>query len=296
VLAQAFHAPAALLFNSGYHANIGVLSTVVGEGDVIFSDASNHASIIDGCRLSRAQVEVYPHREVGWLERRLREVTARRRLIVTDAVFSMDGDLAPIKSLADLASKYHGALMVDEAHAVGVIGAHGDGLCAANGVRADFRMGTLGKALGSAGAFVLCETEVREWLINQSRPLIFSTSLPAATCAAAEAALTKLMTEPQLLERLRSNIRHFATGFHSLGLDASVDSAIFGVILGTPQRAMEADEALREQGVLAKAIRPPTVPKGTSRLRLAVSAAHTRAHLDHALEALGSLKKRGFFP
>jgi len=279
-LARTFSSEAALLFNSGYQANLGVLSAVAGPEDVLFSDALNHASIVDGCRLSKAKVVVYPHRDVGALGELMAQHPGRRQLIVTDAVFSMDGDRAPLRELAQLGAP----LIVDEAHAIGVLGPNGGGLCEQLGVHADVRIGTLGKALGAFGAFALCSKSVRQWLINKARSLIFSTSLPAAVCGAAEAAL-QAMT-PQRRARLWRNIRQF-----SAGLKAHEDSAIFSVILGRPDRAVAASLALREKGILAKAIRPPTVPQGTSRLRFALSAAHTEEHIAMALHALENLPR-----
>ncbi|MBL8951696.1 MAG: 8-amino-7-oxononanoate synthase [Myxococcaceae bacterium] len=284
-LARAFGSETALLFNSGYQANLGVLGTLAGEGDVIFSDALNHASIVDGCRLSKARVVIYPHRDVAALKALLQQNPARRQLIVTDAVFSMDGDQAPLEALKALGVP----LMVDEAHAIGVLGPTGGGLCEQLGVEVDVRVGTLGKSLGGFGAFALCSKPVRSWLINKARSLIFSTALPAAVCGAAEAALNAMT--PQRRARLWRNIKQFSQGLARLGLTAHEDSAIFSVIQGRPERAVAASLALRERGILAKAIRPPTVPAGTSRLRFALSAAHTEEHLSVALHALEGLPR-----
>ncbi len=280
---------AALVFNSGYAANLGVLSALLGEGDVVFSDALNHASIVDGCRLSRAQVVVYPHRDVAALELLLAQHPARRKLVVTDSVFSMDGDQAPLRELSALCGDAGAALMVDEAHATGVLGPTGAGLCEALGVRADLRMATLSKALGCVGAYVACSAPVRELLFNRARSLVFSTALPPGLCAAAAYALGRVQRDSALRERLWSNIGHFAAGLERLGLPAHRDSAIFSVVLGAPEAAVAASRALRQKGLLVKPIRPPTVPPGTSRLRFALSAAHTPAHLDAALAALDDL-------
>jgi 8-amino-7-oxononanoate synthase len=294
-------AEAALLFNSGWAANVGVISALLGPDDAVFSDALNHASIIDGCRLSRARIEVYPHLDVAALEAKLSASTARRKLVVTDTVFSMDGDVAPLAELARVAHAHGAALMVDDAHATGVLDspvseplacdqpACGSGLPTATTPAPDLRMGTLGKALGSFGAFVCCDAPVRELLYNRARSLVFSTSLPPPACAAAQKAVELLQTEPERPARLWRNIRHFAQGLQKLGHPARAQSAIFPVILGTPDRALAASAALRDRGLLVKAIRPPTVPKGTSRLRFALSAGHTLEELDLALEALASL-------
>ncbi|MBK7861902.1 MAG: 8-amino-7-oxononanoate synthase [Archangiaceae bacterium] len=293
-LAKHFNAASALLFNSGYQANVGVLSTLAGEGDVVFSDALNHASIVDGCRLSRARVVIYPHCDVAALERLLGSTPARRKLIISDAVFSMDGDRAPLLELERLARAHGAGLVVDEAHAVGVLGPTGGGLCEELGVAPDVRVGTLGKALGGFGAFVLASKPVRGWLINQARSLIFSTSLPASTCGAALAALQRMATLPSLRERLWRNIHQFSDGLRQLGYPAHRDSAIFSVIVGRPERALQLSQQLREQGILAKPIRPPTVPAGTSRLRFALSAAHTTDQVRRALSSLSPGRGEGW--
>ncbi len=287
-LAQFFGAESALLFNSGYAANLGVLSTLVGEGDTVFSDALNHASLIDGCRLSRARVVIYPHRDVNALAALLAVHRSGRRLVVTDSVFSMDGDRAPLQELSALCAKHQAAFMVDEAHAVGVLGPTGAGLCEQLCVAPDVRVGTLGKALGSFGAFALTSKLVRSWLINKARSLIFSTALPASVCAAGQAALARIEGSPQLRARLWHNIRLFAAGLRELGYEAREDSAVFSVVLGAPEAALRASSRMRADGVLAKAIRPPTVPLGTSRIRFSLSAAHTPEHIARALESLTS--------
>lgn len=277
---------AALLFNSGYAANTGIIPALVGPGDAVFSDALNHASLVDGCRLSRARVVVYPHKDVEALARALETTPARRRLVVTDTVFSMDGDWAPLREIVEVCRAHGAALMVDEAHATGVLGARGSGLCEELGVTVDLRMGTLSKALGAMGAYVATSREVVDLLLNRARPFVFSTALPAAICAAAEAAVDAVERDVALRERLWRNIRRFAAGLRVLGLPAEARSAIFPVILGEPEVALAAARKCRERGLLVKAIRPPTVPEGTSRLRFCLSAAHTEGHIDLALEAL----------
>ncbi len=291
-IAQLEGTQAALLFNSGYAANVGILSTVCGDGDVLFSDALNHASVIDGCRLSRAKTVVFPHRDVAALEQLIATHPGRRRLVVTDSIFSMDGDRAPLKELAALCERTGVALMVDEAHATGVCGATGAGLCEELGVEADFRMGTLSKALGAFGAYVACTADVRQWLFNRARSVVFSTSLPPAVCAAATAAITRIRSDSRPRDALWKNIRFFAAGLRKLGLPAHEDSAIFPVVLGAPEKALAASRELRTKGLLVKPIRPPTVPEGTSRLRFALSAGHTEEHLTRALAALEALHGR----
>jgi 8-amino-7-oxononanoate synthase len=281
---------AALLFNSGYAANLGVLSTVCDREDVIFSDALNHASLIDGARLSRARTVVYPHRDLAALEKLLVENPGRRQLVVTDAVFSMDGDRAPLKEVTALCEKAGAALLVDEAHATGVCGPTGAGLCEELSVTPELRMGTISKALGGFGAYVACSNETRHWLFSAARSLVYSTSLPPAVCAAGTAAIARVRKDSALRERLWKNIRFFAAGLRRLGLAAHEDSAIFPVVTGTPDSAMAAARLLRSQGLLVKPIRPPTVPSGTSRLRFALCAGHTQPQLTRALEAIEKLE------
>lgn len=277
---------AALVFSSGYSANVGTIAALVGRGDVVFSDALNHASIIDGCRLSRARVVIYPHRDADALEQLMAENPARRRLLVTDTVFSMEGERAPLAALAALCEREEVGLMVDEAHATGVLGERGAGVCEVAGVKPDVIMGTLSKAIGAFGAYVACSSAVRALLINRARSLVFSTALPASSCAAARAGL-RALGDGQLRARLSENISHFARG---LGVEAH--SSIFAVPFGAPEKALAAAASLRERGLLVKAIRPPTVPVGTSRLRIAISAAHTNEDLHQLLNGLRALTGR----
>ncbi len=274
---------AAVLFNSGYAANLGALSALFGPGDVLFSDALNHASLIDGCRLSRAQVVVYPHRDVETLEALVRAHPGQRRAVVTDTVFSMDGDRAPLAAISQVCARHGLALVVDEAHATGVLGSLGRGLGELEGVTVDVHVGTLSKAVGCFGAYVAGSEALRELLINRARSLVFSTALPAAVCAAAERALGKLQ-DPVVRARLHQRIGQLAAG---LGLPA--DSAVFSVVLGEADVALAASARLREAGFLVKAIRPPTVPEGTSRLRVSVSAAHEVGDVERLISAMGFL-------
>jgi 8-amino-7-oxononanoate synthase len=292
-VAQFMETPAALLFNSGYAANVGAVSALVGPGDVVFSDALNHASLVDGCRLSRAEVVVYPHADLAALDTLLTRHPGRRRLVCTDAIFSMDGDRAPLRELVALCRLRGVGLMVDEAHALGLLGAKGQGLCEELGLasQVEVRMGTLGKALGVYGAFVATSGPTAELLLNRARPLVFSTALPPALCAAARCALELVQSDGALRQTLWRNVRRFAGGLRQLGFVGEGRSAIFPVVLGHPEVAMAAARRLRERGVLAKPIRPPTVPPGTSRLRFAISAAHREAHIDMALDALASLEQ-----
>ncbi|WP_245918780.1 8-amino-7-oxononanoate synthase [Melittangium boletus] len=282
---------AALVFNSGYAANVGTLQALVGPEDVVFSDALNHASLIDGCRLSRARTVVYPHADVEALTRALASTPARRRLVVTDSVFSMDGDVAPLRDIVEVCQAHGAALLVDEAHATGVLGERGAGLCEELGLESavDVRMGTLSKSLGGLGAYIAASRPVVDFVLQRARPLVFSTALPAALCAAAEAAVDIVERDDALRARLWRNIHRFSKGLRELGFIAEPRSAVFPVIVGDAPRAVAASQALRARGLLVKAIRPPTVPEGTSRLRFCLSAAHTEGQLDLALSALRAL-------
>ena len=284
---------AALLFNGGYPANLGLVQTLVGRGDLVVSDALNHASLVDGCRLSRAEVVVVAHADVDAVARALARDGFRRKLVVTDAVFSMDGDPAPLAALAGVCARGGAALLVDEAHATGVLGTRGSGLCEATGVRPDVRMGTLGKALGGFGAYAATTRAVADLLVNRARSVVFSTTLPPALCEALVVAIDVLEFDPDLRGRLWRNIRRFVEGLRRIGFPAESRSAIVPVILGTPERALRASAFLRERGLLVKPIRPPTVPEGTSRLRFALSAAHTEAQIDHALQSLEEARAHG---
>jgi len=290
-LARFERTEAAVLFGSGYAANVGILSALAGPGDAVFSDALNHASIVDGCRLARAEIVIYPHADAPALSALLRLHRGRRRIVATDAVFSMDGDRAPLQEIASLCREHGAALLVDEAHATGVLGDRGAGLCEELGLEdaADVRMGTLGKALGCYGAYAATSSAVAELLVNRARSLVFSTALPPAVCAAAQEAISIAGGEPALRVRLWRNIRAVSEGLRRAGVQANPSSSIFPVVLGDPERALEASRSLRARGLLVKAIRPPTVPEGTSRLRIAVSAAHTERHIEALLAALCEL-------
>jgi 8-amino-7-oxononanoate synthase len=292
-IAEHMGTEAALVFNSGYAANTGVLSALAPEAeDAIFSDALNHASIVDGCRLSRAKTVVYPHRDLAALERALVSAgSARRRVIVTESVFSMDGDRAPLRALAELAAEHRAALVLDEAHAIGVLGPSGRGLAAELSLleRVDVLVGTLGKALGSFGAFVAARRSVVELLVNRVRPFVFSTAIPPAICAASERAIRIIADSNVLQTKLHSAIERFRSGLSGRFPEAHAvneHTPIFSIVLGSPERALAAGRAFRNRGLLAKPIRPPTVPDGTSRLRLSMSAAHSEEDLDRALAVL----------
>jgi glycine C-acetyltransferase/8-amino-7-oxononanoate synthase len=281
---------AALLFGSGYLANTGTIAALAGRGEVVFSDELNHASIIDGCRLAGAETFVYRHRDTEHLEWGLREASGRGALIVTDGVFSMDGDIAPLPELVDLARRHRCRLLVDEAHAIGCIGPGGRGSVAAAGVtdEVDVIVGTLGKALGGYGAYVCGSTEMIDFLINSARPFIFSTAPPPPAVAAAQAALELLAAQPRLVERLASNAAALRAGLLAEGLQPiGSDTQIVPLVIGEADDAMVLCERLLSEGVFAQAIRPPTVPPGTCRLRLTTMATHQIADLRHAARLIG---------
>jgi 8-amino-7-oxononanoate synthase len=275
----------ALLFGSGYLANTGAIAALAGRGEVVFSDELNHASIVDGCRLSRAETFVYRHADLEHLAWGLREAGERASLIVTDGVFSMDGDVAPLGALRDLARRHACRLMVDEAHATGAIGPGGRGSVSAAGLsgEVDVIVGTLGKALGSYGAYVCANAEVVELLVNTARPFIFSTAPPPPALGAAAMALALLEAEPERVERLRSNAEVLRAALAQEGLAPKRSrTQIVPVEVGEAEAAMELCERALRRGVFAQGIRPPTVPEGTSRLRLTVMATHNAEELERA--------------
>jgi glycine C-acetyltransferase/8-amino-7-oxononanoate synthase len=282
---------AALLFGSGYLANVGTIAALAGRGEVVFSDELNHASIIDGCRLSRAETFVYRHCDVEHLAWGLNKAGKRGSLIVSDGLFSMDGDVAPLAKLLELARRHGCRLMVDEAHATGALGSGGRGSVAAAGLsgEVDVVMGTLGKALGSYGAYVCASHELADYLLNTARSFIFSTALPPPTVAAALAALKLLEAEPQRVHRLAANAETLRRSLAAEGLPVGdAGSQIVPVTLGDPEQAMALCERALERGIFAQGIRPPTVPLGSSRLRFTVMATHEPAELEAAARSVGA--------
>jgi 8-amino-7-oxononanoate synthase len=284
---------ACVLFGSGYLANLGVIGALTGRDGVVFSDELNHASIIDGCRLSRAQVVVYRHRDVEHLDWCLRRhgPRAHQRLIATDSVFSMDGDVAPLQQIAELADIHGARVMVDEAHATGNLGPGGRGAVAEAGLESeiDVIVGTLGKALGSYGAYVCASAEIVRYLVNAARSLIYSTAPPPPSVAGALAALELIKERPHRVWRLRSNARVLRSALAAEGFPvAESEMHIVPLIVGDERDAMDLCQRAIERGVFAQAIRPPTVPDGTSRLRLTAMASHTPAELVKAAKVFGS--------
>ena len=287
---------AALLFSSGYLANLGTVSALVARGDAIFSDELNHASIIDGARLSQATVQVYRHADAEHLTSLLREHrSARRRLVVTDTVFSMDGDLAPLPAIIETCEREGAILMVDEAHATGVVGPGGRGAVAHFGLegRVPVVMGTLSKALGSAGGYICGSNDLITFLRNRARAFIFDTAPPAAAIGAAIAALDVLHAESLRPERVRTLASQLAAGIRASGFDvAAPAAAIVPILAGSAETALGLATTLRKHSVLVPAIRPPSVAPGTSRLRATVMATHTDAHIEKAIASFGAARSR----
>jgi glycine C-acetyltransferase/8-amino-7-oxononanoate synthase len=281
---------ATLLFGSGYLANTGVVAALAGRGEVVFSDELNHASIVDGCRLSRAETFVYRHGDLEHLAWGLRQAGARAALIVTDGVFSMDGDIAPLPQLLELARRHGARLMVDEAHATGAVGPGGRGSVSAAGLsgEVDVVVGTLGKALGSYGAYACANAEVVDFLVNSARPFIFSTAPPPPALGAALTALSILEAEPELVERLQANAELLRRSLSAEGLEVGESTTqVVPVRVGEAEATMELCELALKQGVFAQGIRPPTVPEGSCRLRLTAMATHSRADLVAASHMVG---------
>ena len=286
---------AALLFGSGYLANTGTIAALARRGEVVCSDELNHASIIDGCRLAGAETFVYRHADAEHLEWGLRRAAGRASLIVTDGVFSMDGDVAPLSELSDLARRHRCRLMVDEAHATGCLGPGGRGSVAAAGLtdEVDVIVGTLGKALGGYGAYVCGSAELVDFLVNSARPFIFSTAPPPPAVAASSAALELLQERPKRVEKLRANAAALRSGLREQGLEpAGSETQIVPLVIGEADDAMALCERLLEDGLFAQAIRPPTVPPGTCRLRLTVMATHAIADLRRAARSIGTAARQ----
>jgi 8-amino-7-oxononanoate synthase len=287
---------AALVFGSGYLANVGVISCLVGRGDAVFSDSLNHASVIDGCRLSRATIHRYRHGDVDELEAMLQGSDAARKLIVTESVFSMNGDVAPLAEIVELKDRWGAALLVDEAHADGVFGPHGEGYAHELGIadRVELHLGTFGKAFGAYGAYVAGSALWVRYLVNASRSFVFTTGLPAAVIAAVDAGLDVVYAADDLRAELQQGARRFRTRLASLGLDTYGSSTqIVPLVTGASDVAVALSGALEDAGVLAVAIRPPTVPPGTARLRFSLTALHRGSDIEQALNAVHATAAAG---
>jgi 8-amino-7-oxononanoate synthase len=280
----------AVLFSTGYMANLGTIAALVGKGDTVLEDRWNHASLLDGGLQSGARFKRYQHNDVQSLERLLAKTEANRRLIVTDGVFSMDGDIAPLTEIAALAEQYNACLMVDDAHGFGVLGDKGYGTAEVLGLdqhKLPVLMATLGKGAGSFGAFVAGSNELIETLIQLARPYIYTTALPPAVAATTIASLDVIAEEAWRRDHLKSLIGYFKTEAALANIELMPsDTPIQPIVVGDAQKALDISAALQDQGVMVTAIRPPTVPEGTSRLRVTFSAEHTFEHLDKLLEAL----------
>ncbi|MEA2444558.1 MAG: 8-amino-7-oxononanoate synthase [Thermoleophilales bacterium] len=280
----------ALLFGSGYLANTGIVAALAREGEIVFSDELNHASIVDGCRLAKADTFVYRHNDMEHLEWGLEEAGGRGSLIVTDGVFSMDGDIAPLEEIVELAGRYDARVMVDDAHGIGAVGPGGRGSVADAGLEdeVDVIVGTLGKALGSYGAYACCDKPMAKYLVNTARTFIFSTALPPPAAAGALAALGMLRDAPSLVDKLQRNARVLREALVAEGIEVpdECETQIVPVVVGDAAATMAACERALGEGVFAQGIRPPTVPAGTSRLRLAVMASHTKSELRWAAGVL----------
>ncbi|MDA0840395.1 MAG: 8-amino-7-oxononanoate synthase [Planctomycetota bacterium] len=290
---------AALVFPTGYMANLGAITSLIGKDDIVFGDRLNHASLIDGCRLSGATFRAYRHLDLVSLEDSLKRASNfRRRMIVTDSLFSMDGDVADMNGLVELAERYAAITLVDEAHATGVVGDSGRGVCEAFHVedRVDVRVGTLSKAVGCLGGFVVGSRDLIDLLRNSARTFIFTTGIPPAICASAIAAFDIIQSEPQWRHRLAENARYFRqclsraigmdAGGTGRGEEAGIVTPIIPIIIGEAEEALRVAGELLKAGILIPAIRPPTVPNGTSRLRISVMATHTKDQLSDAAASI----------
>ncbi len=287
-IAQFWGTEAALVFPSGYQGNVGILTALANRETHIFSDALNHASLIDGARLSRGTIHIYPHGDMDALAKQLETVPLEsRKLVVTESIFSMDGDCAPLARLSAGAERHGAALIVDEAHAVGVFG-HGRGVCAREGVVPFLILGTLSKALGGQGGFVACSTAVRDLMVNRARTFIFTTGLAPASAASGNAALKLTAENPSMGETLLARTALFREALQARGIHAPGESQIVPVLLGDETRALAAAEACRARGVSVHAIRPPTVPPGGCRLRFSITLEHTEHDLLTAADAVAS--------
>jgi glycine C-acetyltransferase len=297
-IAEFKHVEAAISFQSGFTANAGTIPAVITKEDVIISDELNHASIIDGCRLTGLPSEqrpIYKHRDMDSLEDVLRKSNQyRKRLIITDGVFSMDGDIAPLDKIVDLAERYDAAVMVDDAHGSGVLGG-GRGTAYHFGVhqRIDIQLGTLSKAVGVMGGYIAGSHALRDWLTQRSRPFLFSTAHPPAVVGAVMAAIDLMESDPSLTQMLWDNARYWQAGLHRLGFDTGVtETPITPVMVGDEGKALELQHGLFDEGVLALAVVFPTVPRGKARVRTMPNASHTKADLDEALGAFEKVGKR----
>ncbi len=296
-IARFKHVEASVVFQSGFTANAGTVSSILGKGDLIISDELNHASIIDGSRLSRAEIRVFPHKDLNRLEEILKETAnfAGKKLLITDGVFSMDGDIAPLPALVELGERYGAILMVDDAHSSGVLGKEGRGTVDHFNLhgRVDIQVGTLSKAIGSLGGYVCGSRKLIDFLYHRARPFLFSTSHPPAVAASCLAAFQVLQEEPEWIERLWENTRFFKAGLDRLGFNTGQsETPITPIIVGKGDLAMRFSDELFANGVFAQGIGFPTVPEARSRVRTIVTATHTQGQLQRALDVMGQVGRR----
>jgi glycine C-acetyltransferase len=296
-IAKFKHVQASVVFQSGFTANAGTVQAILSREDIIISDQLNHASIIDGCRLSRAEIKVFPHKDLEACENLLKEIEGRkcRKLLITDGVFSMEGDIAPLPQLVELAEKYGCIMMIDDAHASGVLGRHGRGTVDHYDLhgRVDIQVGTLSKAIGALGGYVCSTRDTIDFLYHRARPFLFSTSHPPSVAATCLAAFEVLEEEPQLIDRLWANTKFFKEGLKKLGFNTGVsETPITPVIVGDAALAHQFSRELFAAGVFAQGIGFPTVPEGKARIRTIVTATHTQEELTRALEILKSVGKK----
>jgi glycine C-acetyltransferase len=288
---------ASVVFQSGFTANAGTVSAILGKEDIIISDALNHASIIDGCRLSRAEIKVFPHKDVEACEKILKEIAGRKchKLLITDGVFSMEGDIAPLPQLVELAEKYGCIMMIDDAHSSGVLGRNGRGTVDHFNLhgRVDIQVGTLSKAIGALGGYVCATRDTIDFLYHRARPFLFSTSHPPSVVASCIAAFEVLEEEPQLIEQLWANTKFLKAGLKKLGFNTGMsETPITPIIVGDAALAHEFSRQLFAEGVFAQGIGFPTVPQGQARIRTIVTATHTREELKQALEILAVVGRK----
>ena len=296
-IARFKHVEACVVFQSGFTANAGTVSSILGKGDLIISDELNHASIIDGCRLSRAEIRIFPHKDLGRLEEILKETASfqGKKLLITDGVFSMDGDIAPLPPLVELGERYGAILMVDDAHSSGVLGRNGRGTVDHFNLhgRVDIQVGTLSKAIGSLGGYVCGSRKLIDFLYHRARPFLFSTSHPPAIAASCLAAFEVLQDEPQWIEGLWKNTRFFKAGLERLGFNTGQsETPITPIIVGKGDLAMRFSDELFASGVFAQGIGFPTVPESRSRIRTIVTATHTEEQLQRALDVIGHVGRQ----
>ncbi len=281
----------AVFFSTGYMENIGTISALMEKNDLILSDELNHASIIDGCRLSRADVVIYPHRDTSFIEKTLRNSKHKKKLVVTDGIFSMDGDVAPLPEIVELAGKYDAMVMVDDAHATGVLGKHRRGTADYFNMDVDINMGTLSKALASIGGYVAGSSELVDYLRNKARAFVYSTALPPAAVAAAVASIDIIENEDPA-EKLWQNVAEYRKGLAEIGINTTSETQIIPLMTGSTEKTMKTASELQGLGVFAQGIRPPTVPEGRGRIRTSLMASHSEQDINDAVLAISMLRER----